>query len=287
MVCTCGYLFHLQGKTPPRDWRKLGKCKKIIKHNSEGGWYKAVAANNEGLLAVSDSTNRCVHLFTEEGALVKSIGKELLGSSLFGLAFDSKDNVWVTDYSKDKVMKLSQNGSLLETIHHTSSEGVHFHNPFGVSISQEGLIYVCDYDTHHVTVFDEGGVFLFTFGSQGSGPQCFDRPRDIAFGSDDLVYITDAGNNRICAWSKDGTFQRDFMTKSTPTCIAATSDNHLLITSLSSHTVMVYTLKGQLVHEFGGEGSQPGRFSDCWGICIDSSGLVCIAECLNRRVQVF
>ena len=28
------------------------------------------------------------------------------------------------------------------------------------------------------------------------------------------------------------------MTKSTPTCISATSGNHLLITSLTSHTVM-------------------------------------------------
>ena len=30
---------------------------------------------------------------------------------------------------------------------------------------------------------------------------------------------------------------------------------------MSSHTVMVYTLGGQLVHMFGGYGSDPGRFS--------------------------
>ncbi len=62
-------------------------------------------------------------------------------------------------------------------------------------------------------------------------------------------------------WSKEGSFQRDFKTKYAPTYIAATSDNHLLITSGTSNTVMVYTLGGQLVHEFGGRGSDPGRFN--------------------------
>ena len=38
---------------------------------------------------------------------------------------------------------------------------------------------------------------------------------------------------------------------------------------MSSHTVMVYTLGGQLVHVFGGYGSDPGRFSVPDGICID------------------
>ena len=35
----------------------------------------------------------------------------------------------------------------------------------------------------------------------------------------------------VCALYKDGMFQRDFKTNSNPTFIAATGDNHLLITS--------------------------------------------------------
>jgi len=95
------------------------------------------------------------------------------------------------------------------------------------------------------------------------------------------------GNRRVCIWSKEGSFQRDFKTKYAPTCIAATGDNHLLITSFSSDTVMVYTLGGQLVHEFGGRGSDPGRFSVPYGICVDDSGAVYAADFLNSRVQVF
>ena len=60
-----------------------------------------------------------------------------------------------------------------------------------------------------------------------------------------------------------------------------------MITSFTSDTVMVYTLGGQLVHEFGGYGSDPGRFRGPLGICVDDSGLVYVVDLYNRRVQVF
>ena len=280
---------YLQVRRPLRDWRKLGTCQKVIQHTPGGGGYYGVAVNSDGLLAVADDWNRCIHLLTIDGALVRSIGKGMLGSDLGGITFDLKGNVWVADKGNNKVLKLSQDGQLLHTIGHAGSKSDHFNCPRGVSVSPEGLIYICDRDNHRVTVHDEEGMFRFAFGSKGSGPGCFDVPRDVAFGSDGLVYVTDRGNGRVCVWSKEGSFQRDFETKYAPTFIAATGDNHLLITSFSSHTVMVYTLGGQLVHEFGGRGSDPGKFNRPSGICVDDSGAVYVAaaDYGNRHVQVF
>ena len=157
----------------------------------------------------------------------------------------------------------------------------------GVSVSTEGLIYICNRDNHRVTVHDEEGKFLFSFGSKGSGPGCFNKPHDITLGSDCLVYVTDYGNKRVHVWSKDGTFMRNFKPKYAPSCIAATSDNHLVITSYNLTNVMVYTLEDELVHEFGGYGSDPGRFDGPLGICIDADGLVYVVEENNNRLQVF
>ena len=243
--------------------------------------------NSEGLLAMTDGVGKCVHLLTKEGALVRSIGKGVLGFVLYGVAFDLKRNVWVTDCENNKIVKLSQDGRLLQTIHHAGSESDGLNCPSGVYVSTEGLIYICDRGNRRVTVHDEDGKFLFAFGSKGSGPECFDRPRDIAFGSDGHVYVSDPGNSRVCVWSKEGTFKRYFQPKYTPTCIAATSDNHLLITSYVSNIVMVYTLEGELVHEFGGIGADPGRLDGPRGICVDDNGVVYVADCLNKRVQVF
>ena len=252
--------------------------------------YTTVAVNSEGLLAVTDGLNHCVHLLTTEGTLVRSIGERVFDIGVYGVAFDLKGNIWVTDCINNKLVKLSQSGQLLLTIHHTHSGSDRFCEPTGVSVSQEGLIYVCDSGKHRITVHDEEGKFLFAFGSQGSGPQQFSDPIDIAFGSDGLMYVTDNKNNRVSVWSKEGTFKRGFKTneeKCTLTCIAATSDNHLLVTSCLSNTVMVYTLEGELIHQFGAEGSQPWMFNSFGGICIDNSGLVYVADGRNQHVQVF
>ena len=243
--------------------------------------------NNDGLLAVTDWGNSCVHLLTNNGTLVRSIGKGVLSGTLFGVSFDLKGNVWVTDYDNNKVVKLSQDGQLLQTIHHASSESDCFSNPCGVCVSAEGLIYISDSGNHRISVHDEEGKFLFMFGSRGSGPGYFNTPRDITFGSDDLIYIVDLRNRRVSVCSKEGTFKRQFKPKYDPVYIAATNDNHLLITPYASHTVMVYTLEGERIHQFGAHGSDPGRLNGPRGICIDGNELVYVVDGWNKRVQVF
>ena len=276
---------YLQVRHPLREWRTLGRCQKVIRHKPGSEVYYGVAVNSESLLAVTDEWNTCIHLLRIDGALVRSIGNRVLGGDLGGITFDLKGNIWVADMGSNEVLELSQDGQLLQTIDHAGSKSDHFNCPDGLSVSPEGLVYICDSGNHRVTVHDEEGMFLFAFGSKGSGPGCFDEPCDVAFGSDGLVYVTDLGNSRVCVWSKEGSFQRDFKTMYDPTCIAATGDNHLLITS--SHTVMVYTMGGQLVHEFEGYGSHPGRFGGPYGICVDDSGAVYVTDYYNSRVQVF
>ena len=276
---------YLQVKPPPRDWRTLGKCQKVIRHRPGGGKYGGMAVNSEGLLSVTDDANKCVHLLSKNGALVRSIGEQVLGRDLCGVAFDLEGNIWVADRGKHEVLKLSQNGQLLHIIHHVGSTSDGFRYPTGVSVSPEGMLYICDHSNNRVTVHDEEGKFLFSFGSRGRGPGCFDRPHDITFGSGVLVYVTDEGNKRVSVWTRGGTFKRDFKTKYSPCYISATVDNHLLITSLN--TVMVCTLEGELVHEFGGSGSDLGGFMGPEGICVDEDGLVYVADWRNSRVQVF
>ena len=240
-----------------------------------------MAVNGEGLLAVTDDTNRSVHLLSKDGVLKRSIGSEVLSDDLSGVAFDLKGNVLVADRKSHNVVKLSQEGHPTQSIDHAGSGQLK--EPYGVCVSQSGQIYICDIENHHIAVYDEEGKFLLIFGSEGSDPECFDGPGDIAFGSDGLVYITDEGNERVCVWSEEGTFKRNFPTMYVPRYIAATSDDHLVITSFQSHTVMVYTLEGELVHEL----KEGDWFHGPMGICVDDDGLVYVADHGNQRIQVF
>ena len=276
----------MQVKYTLRDWRTLGLCQKSYIHRPGGGRYGAVAVNSDGLVAVTDEGNKCVHLFTKAGALVGSIGKGVLGGLLPGVVFDLKGNVWVTVFDNNKVVKLSQDGQLLQTIRHAGSKSDRFKNPNGMSVSPEGLMYICDTGKHCVTVHDEDGKFLFSFGSQGNFPGSLEGPLDVAFGPDGLVYVSD-GSKRICVWSKVGNFERDFRPKCKPLAIAATSDNHLLITSPSSHTTMVYTLSGELVHELEKDAFFSATRAAPCAVHVDDSGLVYVVDKNKLCVQVF
>ena len=65
MVLCAFLMYYLQARHPPRDWSLLGKCQ-VIKHSSKGGEYVGLALNIEGLLAVTDDGNKCVHLLSKE-----------------------------------------------------------------------------------------------------------------------------------------------------------------------------------------------------------------------------
>ena len=262
-------------------------CQKVIQHSLGGGKYGGVAVNSEGLLAVTDDDSECVHLLAKDGTLVRSIGKGQLTCVLSDVAFDPNGDIWVTDHRGRQTIKLSRDGRLVLTTRCASSENDLLCSPFGITFSPEGLVYICDGGNHRVMVHDEEGTFLFAFGSQGSGPGCFNGPRHVAFGSDGLVYVTDAFNNRVCVWTKQCTFVRHFKTVHPPYFAAATSDNHLLVTSYVSDAVMVYTLDGDLVHQLGERGKDEGEFRHPEGICIDDDGLVYVADCNNSRIQVF
>ena len=57
---------------PLRDWKKLGKCQKVIQHTPGNGVYvEALAVNSEGLLAVTDDENNSIRIFRIDGPLGK------------------------------------------------------------------------------------------------------------------------------------------------------------------------------------------------------------------------
>ena len=73
-----------------------------------------MAVNSEILLAVTDCTNKCGHVLSKDGALVRSVGGGVLSQDLFGGAYDLKGNVWVADRDNHNVVNLPQEGGRWE-----------------------------------------------------------------------------------------------------------------------------------------------------------------------------
>jgi sugar lactone lactonase YvrE len=62
-----------------------------------------------------------------------------------GIALDRDGNVWVADYGRDRVVKLSPDGRLLLALGSRGSSGLEFVGPKGIAVDpSSGRIYVAD-----------------------------------------------------------------------------------------------------------------------------------------------
>ena len=273
------YFFQVAEKPLLKNWRDM-KCQKILECG--GGFCIMSLATKADLIAVSVLGG--IELYSKSSnELLGTIGHDQLGTSLWGVAFLDEENIVVSDYEKRNLKLFTLKGELLRTI----DRGRTTFDPWGVTVSPDGYIYVCDWANDCICVFDVKGKSLFSFGSHGSGDECFDCPRDLCFASDGLLYITDVNNGRICVYAKYGKFIRKFSTTCKPTCIDATDCRHLIVSSSSSHKVIVYTTGGDLIKEFGEYGSGLGQFQRPFGVSVDSDCLIYIADMHKSRIQLF
>ena len=264
-------------KKPPRNWKDI-KCQKILKC---GDWCRAVAIKgNHIAVGVPNGINVYDRSSTD---LLHTIGKGQLGDGLRDVTFYHQELILVSDYGNNNIKMFTIQGQHVRTI----DRGNTTFRPYGITIGLDGHIYVCDGAKDCACVFNVNGKFLFSFGSRGSGNECFDWPRDLCFASDGFLYITDVHNSRICVYDKDGKFIRKFTTTYKPRCIDATDCGHLIVSSLLSNNVMVYTTGGDSIHVFGEHGSELGQFDNPTGVSVDSDGLIYIADCRNHCIQVF
>lgn len=85
-------------------------------------------------------------------------------------------------------------------------------------------------------------------GGQGANAAQFDRPKDLGLDADGNVYVSDIGNHRI----------------------------------------QVFAPQGELLREWGSQGSGPGEFNEPWGVAVDGErGFVYVADTWNHRIEKF
>ena len=232
---------------------------------------------------MADSGNYCVHLMTTNGLLVSTgIGRDCLAGPPQGVAFDEKGDIWISDSHQSRVLKYSQDVHLLMSITQLS-HAERFSYPNRLIVSGNGCLYVCDRGNIRVSAFDSQGKFMFKF----SGKLKDDKGFEL---SSDVLYLYDPMNHRVCTYREDGTFLREFDYQGTDSYvhIAPTNDGHLVVASPQRSKVEVYTIEGQLVCEFGSDGSEPGQIGgSVGGVAVDSAGRVYVADSKNKRIQVF
>jgi sugar lactone lactonase YvrE len=220
-----------------------------------------------------------------------------------GVAVDSSGNVYVAEPVSNTIRKIT-NARVVTTFAGTagaegSTDGTgaaaRFSRPTGVAVDSSGNVYVADTWNHTIRKITNAGVvttFAGIAGARGSmdgtgAAARFNQPCCVAVDSSGNVYVAEFGSYKIRKITSAGvvtTFVGFF--SGSPRGVAVDSSGNVYVGVLTNHTILKITNAG-VVTTFAGnadaEGSTDGtgaavRFSRPYGVAVDSSGNVYVAE---------
>jgi len=203
------------------------------------------------------------------------------------LAFDSENNVYVTDLGNSRVQKFDSTGNFLTEWGNRGSSDGEFGHPTGIAVSDE-FVFVVDNKNHNIQKFTLDGEFVSKWGGFGKDNGFFKSPRGITVSDDESVYVVDSGNARIQKFTLDGEFISGFGQSGkrggnfvTPVDIAINSDK-IYVTDPNQNKIIVFDLEGNLETIFndsiGGKPIYPE------GIIFDEEDNFYIVDYRNNRI---
>lgn len=195
------------------------------------------------------------------------------------------------------------------------SQSDEFSGPQGVTLNSEGTLFVADTDNHRIQriTFDGGGTPSYSTilgtGSAGTGLTELDSPADLAFAPDGSLFVVDTGNHRLqrVTFDSNGDFDATesvfgsgsagigVYELSLPASIAIAADGTVFIADRNNNRVQRIafgpgaeaeagvTVAGDTA---GNPGSADDRVDQPYGIALDASGTLYVADSGNDRVQM-
>ena len=257
--------------------------------------------DSKGNLYIADRDNHRVRKVDKKGIITTVAGNGTAGFSgdggpatqaslnlPSGLAFDSKNNLYISDRSNNRVRMVNSKG-VIKTVAGNGSDGYHGDNmpalkatldkPFGLAIDKNNNLYIADRGNNRIRKVDGSGLISTVAGDGGfyfigdNGPAyraSIAGPTGVAVDGKGNIYIADRNNNRIRVVDKlgmirtlMGTGQRDYngdseLARETnlklPFGVALDKNGDLLVIDRSHYRIRKVTLKGNKVTTLAGNG---------------------------------
>ena len=248
-----------------------------------------VAVDSKGNVYVADYLNHTIRKITSSGVVTTLAGQvNVLGSSdgtgnqasffyPWGVAVDSKGNVYVTELLNYTIRKITPSGVVTTLAGQVgvygSSDGTgnqaSFNGPLGVAVDLKGNLYVTDSENYTIRkitpaghVATIAGVATVSGSSDGTGPYArFSYPYGVALDLKGNVYVTDAIDNTI--------------RKITPAKTTFSGQEEGVVT----------TFVGQVGVTGSDDCEKPARLNNPCGVAVDSKGNSYVADSLNNTIR--
>ncbi len=201
--------------------------------------------NNIYIIAV----NGYIYKYTTSGEVIRPRNSEgdlirVMGAS--GMCFDSKDNLYISEYNTSKIMKLTPTG-ILTIFAGANGSGflngnikeAKFSKPNGIVFDKMDNLYVADYNNNRIRKIAVDGTVTTVAGSgirgnkDGIGSEAaFYDPSGITIDKYNNLYVTQPSNNSVRMITNKGNVTSiGFNEFYQPTCIAMNIDGRTLFVS--------------------------------------------------------
>jgi sugar lactone lactonase YvrE len=246
---------------------------------------RGLVFDSKGNLDIAEVFCNCIRQVTPGGIITTLYNLPFLPPSnripnVEGLAIDAQDNLYVTEWFGNVVVKVAADGSSATTIAGTGAFGfsgdggpaiaAQLNGPSGVTLDQNGNVYIADTRNHLIrkvtadgtisTIAGRGTCGFFGDGGPASSAQLC-NPAETLFDSSGSLLIADYGNRRVRKMSTDGTI----------TTIAGSGKNDPIFSNTAS----------------SGDGGPEihAAFSLIGGIAFDRAGNLYVSEALGNVIR--
>jgi DNA-binding beta-propeller fold protein YncE len=213
---------------------------------------------------------------------------------VYGVAADSKGNIYAADQAVGAVFEITPEGSVKPVIRNGKEAA--FGQINGLAVDDNDRIFVSDSKLRHVLVFNS------KFEQEASiGTNILDTPGGLAIDRENrFLYVVDTPKDQVAVFDADSfkllrtigtTGKKHTLTDpgnfSLPTNVAVDREGDVYVTDTLNNRVEVFDADGNFILEFGKGGDGPGRFARPKGIAIDADRHVWVVDEVQSRVQVF
>jgi len=269
-------------------------------------WACGIGTDDNDNVYIADTGNHRVKKCNSAGTC-STFANGFTGAS--GVAADSSGNVYVSDWDDGTIRKYSSSGGALGAFAGVSgvpyvADNVRLNTPWGIAVASDGSIYVTENRGLRLVKLNAAGIQQWTFGQAGVygddnthlGSWWAGSEGNVAIDAAGRVYVPDTGNNRIQIFSSNGAYSTTFGSTGNgdyefecPTGVAISPVNgDIYVTDHCNHRIQVFSSSRVYKATLGvldETGTDNQHFNLPWGVGLDTSGNIYVADSENRRVQ--
>lgn len=251
-----------------------------------------IAVSSTGEVAVVDTCNHRVQLFSSDGEFQRAFGSQGVDNGYLnfpdGVTYDRQDNIVVADSDNHRVSVFSSAGELIRNFGNENLK-----NPWGVCTTTDGNIAVCSGgEKREVQVYSGEGSFVMSF----SYPSSTNRPSYVAH-SHEKYFVSYTDDQCVRVFDNEGRFEFSIGEAgfgdgqfNRPRGVVVDEHGQLLVCDGWNNRIQVFSRfdeQRKFLAKFGSRGQGRGQLTFPVDLSIGQNGLLFVSELKGHRVQVF